>query len=78
MSRDEEFELFKLRMKETRIDYFTEELKINSDALKFYDHTGPIPDATAEVQKMRETQAIVLRDRVNELSRHIALIKRML
>ncbi len=79
MDRDEKFELYRLKMKDSLIDYFTEEIKINSDALKTYEVHGPIPEAnlSAEVQRMRETQAIVLRDRINELNRHLAVIKRI-
>lgn len=60
------------------VDYLQDELKINSDALKTYDH-NPMEDdkRDADVRKLREVQAMILRDRINELSRHIAVIKRM-
>jgi hypothetical protein len=59
----------------TVIDYLQDEVKINSDALRAYD--TPITDSDSEVRKMREIEAIKLRDRINELNRHIAVIKRM-
>lgn len=62
----------------TVVDYLQDELKINSDALKAYD---PVPmeedKRDPEVKKWREIQAMILRDRINELTRHIAVIKRM-
>ncbi|TZF84527.1 hypothetical protein FW774_05935 [Pedobacter sp. BS3] len=68
-------------VKQTIIDYLTEELTINSAALKNYDNgDDPIKqrDTNPEIQKMREIEAIKLRDRIHELTRHIAVIKRMI
>jgi ribosomal protein S15P/S13E len=60
------------------VDYLQDEAKINSDALKAYDH-NPMEDdkRDPDVRKLREVQAMILRDRINELNRHIAVIKRM-
>lgn len=69
--------LIMAKMKSILLDYLTEESKINSDALKAYDTGNIITDASQEVQRMREVQAMILRDRVNELNRYIAVIKRM-
>jgi hypothetical protein len=42
---------------------------------------NPIPwmitNRDPEVKKIREIQAMILRDRINEINRHIAVIKRM-
>lgn len=66
-------------IKQNIIDYLQEELTINSTALKAYDNSAnPIQDSDAEIKKIREIEAIKLRDRIHELSRHIAVIKRML
>ena len=65
-------------VKQNIIDYLTEELKINSDALKTYDERdNPIQNSDTEIKKMREVEAIKLRDRIHEITRHIAVIKRM-
>ncbi len=80
MTCSEQLEFQRLRMKESIIDYFTEELKINSDALQHYDKFSADPiqqPVTAEVARMREMEAQKLRDRVTQISRHIAVIKRM-
>lgn len=60
------------------IDYLQDQLSINNDALKAYD-TNPVDDGNrdAEVKRYREVQAMILRDRVSEINRHIAVIKRM-
>lgn len=65
-------------IRRTVTDYLQDEVKINSDALKAYD---PVPmeddKRDPDVKKLREIQAMILRDRINELNRHIAVIKRM-
>jgi hypothetical protein len=58
------------------VDYLTEQKEICEDALRAYQPL-PINDSDPEVRRMRETEAIKLRDRANELKRHIAVIKRM-
>lgn len=62
----------------TVVDYFQDQLSINSDALKAYE-PNPMEDGNRdpEVKRYREVQAMILRDRINEISRHIAVIKRM-
>lgn len=65
-------------IKNNILDYLQEEVQINSTALKAYDSDlNPIQNSDAEIKKMREVEAIKLRDRIHELSRHIAVIKRM-
>ena len=60
------------------VDYLQDEAKINSDALKAYDIVHMDEDKRdPQVKQMREIEAIKLRDRINELNRHIAVIKRM-
>jgi hypothetical protein len=69
---------FMAEVTRTVIDYLEDELTINQNALKAYDMNPMEEDKRdAEVKKIREIQAMILRDRVNELSRHIAVIKRM-
>lgn len=77
MDSNEKLRLMK-EVKQNIIDYLQEELSINSTALKTYeDRDNPIQNSDAEVKRMREIEAIKLRDRIHELSRHIAVIKRM-
>ena len=63
-------------MKQNVINYLQDQLEINQAALNAYDNDA-IKDNDTEIRKMREIEAIKLRDRVNELSRHIAVVKRM-
>lgn len=65
-----------LEMRDTIIEYLEKEKSINEDALKAYE-PGAIQDTDAEIRKMREREAIKLRDRIFELKRHIEVIKRM-
>lgn len=61
------------------IDYLTEQLDINTNSLKQYEGDKLLPDNTpVEVLKMREIEAIKLRDRVYELTRHIAAITKII
>ncbi|WP_346318198.1 hypothetical protein [Chitinophaga sp. YIM B06452] len=68
--------LFMEEIKKIVIGYLEEQRDINIDALQAY--ANPLQDDDPEVKRMRETEAIRLRDRVNELKRHIAVIKRMI
>ena len=63
-------------MRDSIVEYLEEQKSINEDALNAY---APmlIQDSDAEMRRMREKEAIILRDRVTELKRHIAVIKRM-
>ena len=77
MKTDEKLRLM-AEVKANIIDYLQEELTINSNALKTYDdRDNPIQNSDTEVKKIREIEAVKLRDRIHELSRHIAVIKRM-
>lgn len=58
------------------VDYLEEQKSINEDALKAYDNQ-PIQESDPEIRRMREREAIKLRDRVSELKKHIAVVKRM-
>lgn len=62
----------------TVVDYLQDELKINTDALKAYE-PNPLDDEKrdAKVKEWREIQAMILRDRISEITKHIAVIKRM-
>jgi len=65
-------------IKQNIIDYLTEEIQINSNALKSYEERdNPIQNSDTEIKKIREIEAVKLRDRIHELTRHIAVIKRM-
>lgn len=65
-----------IEMRETILEYLNEEKTINEKALLAYE-PKPIQEQDAEIRIMREKEAIKLRDRITELSRHIAVIKRM-
>lgn len=65
-----------IEMRDTIIEYLEGEKSINEDALKAYEPKA-IQDQDAEIRIMREKEAIKIRDRITELSRHIAVIKRM-
>jgi hypothetical protein len=58
------------------VDYLEDQKSINEDALKAYDQQI-IQDGDPEIRRMRENEAIKLRDRVNELKKHISVVKRM-
>ncbi len=74
-----ETKLIMAQAKDSIINYLTEELNRNTDTLKQYEGDKLLPDSTnVEVLKMREIEAIKLRDRIYELSRHIAVINRMI
>lgn len=65
-------------VKQGIIDYLQEQLTINSDALRTYDEREtPIINSDQEIKRMREIEAIKLRDRIHEITRHISVIKRM-
>jgi polyhydroxyalkanoate synthesis regulator phasin len=69
---------FMAEVQRSVVDYLTDEININTNALKAYepnamDDVNRDPD----VKRIREIEAIKLRDRITELSRHIAVIKRM-
>jgi hypothetical protein len=65
-------------VKQNIIAYLTEEVTINMNALKTYEERdNPIQNSDPEVKRMREIEAIKLRDRIYELNRHIAVINRM-
>jgi len=80
MSTEEKLKLM-AEVKSNILEYLTEELNLNIAALKPYDNSeDPIKEKETdpEIKKMREVEAIKLRDRIHELSRHIAVIKRMI
>ena len=60
------------------VDYLQDQVEINTSALKAYDVNHMDDDKRdPEVKRYREIEAIRLRDRISELSKHIAVIKRM-
>lgn len=65
-----------IEMRNSILEYLEEEKTINEKALVAYE-PKPIQDQDAEIRIMREKEAIKIRDRITELSRHIAVIKRM-
>ncbi|QYS85420.1 hypothetical protein JJC03_09230 [Flavobacterium oreochromis] len=60
----------------TIISYLDDEKVINENALKAYENNSLL-DTDSDIRILREKEAIKLRDRITELSRHIAVIKRM-
>lgn len=65
-----------IQMRDNILEYLEKEKSINEDALKAYDDNA-IQDSDNEIRRMREREAIKLRDRIYELKRHIEVIKRM-
>jgi len=65
-----------MEMRQSIVDYLTEEAEINSKALEAYSDK-PIQDSDPELRRMREIEAMKLRDRISQAHRHIAVIKRM-
>lgn len=65
-----------LEMRDQIINYLEKEKSINEDALQAYEGSV-ISDTDATIRRMREREAIKLRDRIYELKRHIEVIKRM-
>ncbi len=65
-----------IEMRDAILEYLEEQKSINEDALAAYE-PKPIQDDDPEMRRMREKEAIKLRDRITELKRHIAVIKRM-
>lgn len=61
-------------MKEKVQEYFKEQLKISEDALSQLDKSEK---STPEINRIREIEAIKLRDRVHQLKRHAAVIKKI-
>jgi len=77
MSKINELQIM-AQVKKTVIDYLQEELTINQAAVKAYEPNVIDDDKRdATVKQFREIEAIKLRDRIHELPRHIAVIKRM-
>ena len=77
MSKINELQIM-AQVKKTVIDYLQDELTINQAALKAYEPNNIDDDKRdTPVKQFREIEAIKLRDRIHELTRHIAVIKRM-
>ncbi len=68
-----------MQIKDSIIDYLKELQDINSTTLKSYSGEDPMKnrEVSSEIQMIREIEAIKLRDRIHELSRYIAVIKRI-
>ena len=63
-------------MRDNILQYLEGEKEVSEAALKAYE-PGAIVDSSEEIRVMREKEAIKLRDRIYELSRHIKVIKAM-
>lgn len=64
-------------VKEQIIDFLTEQMQINHEALATYESDNLLPPTTSdEVRRMRESEAIKLRDRITQLSSYVSFIKR--
>lgn len=57
------------------IEYLKGQQKINVEALKSYE--DPIKDSDTEIRRMREIEAIKLRNSIYELNTHISVIDKM-
>lgn len=67
------------QIKNSILDYLTEQLEINSESLKQYEGDKLLPDNTpSDIRQIREIEAIKLRDRIHELTRHLSAIKRII
>ena len=75
--RKNETLLFMAKIRAGFIDYFTEQIEIENTSLNMYDKIGPIDrnESTDEVKKLREIQSILIRDRITQLNKHIAVKK---
>ena len=65
-----------IEMRDNILQYLEDQKEVSEAALKAYE-PGAIVDASEEIRVMREKEAIKLRDRIYELSRHIKVIKAM-
>lgn len=65
-----------LEMRNQIVEYLERQKAINADALQTYE-SSMIQDSDVTIRRMREREAIKLRDRIYELTRHIEVIKRM-
>lgn len=65
-----------MEIRDNIVAYLEDEKSINEHALKAYEDSS-ITENDSEIRRMREREAVKLRDRITELSRHIQVIKRM-
>lgn len=65
-----------LDMRDNIIEYLEWEKEVWENALKAYE-PKPLDDIGNDVKVLREKEAIKLRDRITELTRHIKVIKAM-
>ena len=65
-----------MEIRDNIVAYLEGEKSINENALKAYEDSS-ITENDSEIRRMREREAVKLRDRITELSRHIQVIKRM-
>ena len=65
-----------IEMRDNIVGYLEGEKEACEAALKAYE-PGAITENSEEIRVMREREAIKLRDRIFELSRHIKVIKKM-
>lgn len=75
MNKNEKVE-FMNEVASSIINYLEGQKTIVEHALHAYD-PNPLIDNDRDIRQMRELEAIKLRDRLNELSRHIAVVKAM-
>lgn len=66
-----------IKMRDQILDYLEKEKSINEDALRAYEYDNDVIENDPEIRRMREREAIKLRDRIYELKRHVEVIKRM-
>lgn len=66
---------FMADFKKKVIDYLKGQLDVNVNALKSYDE--PIKDSDTEIRRMREIEAIKIRQSIYEINTHIKVIEKM-
>lgn len=59
------------------IEYLEGEKEVYESALQAYTSDSPIDSLDSEVKKMREIEAIKLREKITDLNKHIKVIKLM-
>lgn len=69
--------LYMSEVRRSVVEYLQEQVNINQDALKAYDVNPLEKIEDGEVRRYREIQALILREKIHDLNRHISVIKRM-
>jgi hypothetical protein len=76
MTKEEKLR-FMAEVKQNVLNYLQDELEVNTAALKSYEDRESVINGDDQIKRMREIEAMKLRDRIHELNRHIKVINRM-